>query len=142
MTTAEGTRQGTLCPEKRAPRPVNERLPTGKGREPVQHGLEGKASGVRGTREGWDVTPRPNQTNGDRRGRRGQEGAGLGNVSEISKSGNVNYTKGTVSSTVPTITVSRSLGRTGRPHLEFHPLDFILRFKDLSNPPQLPSDHI
>lgn len=97
MTTAEGTRQGTFCPEKRAPRPVNDRLPTGKGREPVQHGLEGKASGVRGTREGWDVTPRPNQTNGDRRGRRGQEGAGLGNVSEISKSGNVNYTKGTVS---------------------------------------------
>lgn len=148
MMTAEGTRQGTFCPEKGAPRPVNERLPTGKGREPVQHGLEGKAVGGGGRGErGADMgrlgcysTPKP-----DKRRQAGKEGAGGGRPGKCF--GNKQkrkcelHKRNSVSSTVPTITVSRRLGRTGRPYLEFHPLDFILRFKDLSSPPQLPSDH-
>lgn len=82
MMTAEGTRQGTFCPEKGAPRPVNERLPTGKGREPVQHGLEGKAVGGGG--EGGEggghgkagmllhAQTRQTATGGEGGGRRGQ----------------------------------------------------------------------
>ena len=71
MMTAEGTRHGTLCPERRAPRPVNERLPTGMGRDPVQHDLEGKGSGGGHGMAGTLLHAQTRQT-GDRRGRRGQ----------------------------------------------------------------------
>lgn len=108
----------------------------------AQAGREGLWAEARG---GRDFTPHLNQVRDDRWPRRRPAWECLRDKIRINtadpKTEHVNYTKGTMP--LPLYLPSQfleALGEQADCIRDFHLLDFILRFQDSCDPPQLPSD--